>query len=165
VDVRRRCRKRQHENQSGQTGGGVAAAIENRDPRPRPHPRPRLPPRQHPPPSIDLSCSPASAAVLPCSDRARRRFSCETCSHASAAPRRALAADMASPPAEQWRWLSPLGGRTKMAEIAASPLSGGNGVTDDGGRDPSSTERHLVPAVRPSQTKASLYDGPGRQQY
>ena len=28
-----------------------------------------------------------------------------------------------------------MGGRTKMAEIVSSPLSGGNGVADDGGRD------------------------------
>jgi hypothetical protein len=27
-----------------------------------------------------------------------------------------------------------LGRRSKMTEIAASPLSGGNGVADDGGR-------------------------------
>ncbi len=32
------------------------------------------------------------------------------------------------------------------------------------GRDRSSTERHLAPAGRPSQTKASLDDGPGHQQ-
>jgi len=53
----------------------------------------------------------------------------------------------------------------KMAEIVASPLSGGNGVADDGGRDRSSTERHLAPPGRPSQTKASLDDGPSGQKY
>ncbi len=164
MDVRRRCRKRQHDSQSGRMGCGVAGMTLG-DPCPRLHPRPRLPPRQHPPPSINLSSSPASAAVLPCSDRARHRFSCETCSHASAAPRSALAADMAMPPAEQWRWLSPLGGRTKMVEIVVSPLSGGNSVVDNGGRDQSSTERHLASAGHPSQTKASLYDSPGCQQY
>ena len=52
-----------------------------------------------------------------------------------------------------------------MAEIVASPLSGGNGVVDDGGRDRSSTKRHLASAGRPSQKKASLDGSPGGQQY
>ena len=53
----------------------------------------------------------------------------------------------------------------RRAEIVALPLSGGDGVADDGGRDRSSKERHLAPAGRPSQTKASLDDGPGGQKY
>ena len=52
-----------------------------------------------------------------------------------------------------------------MAEIVALPLGGGDGVADDGGRDQSLKERHLAPTGRPSQTKASLDDGPGGQKY
>ena len=80
----------------------------------------------HRPPSIDLSRSPVSAAVLRPGPlqvlmrdilaRARRPQTRSACGHGV------------------WRWLSPLGGRTKMAEMVASPLSGGDGVADDGGK-------------------------------
>jgi len=65
-----------------------------------------------------------------------------------AARSRALAADMVSPPVKRWQLLSPLGRKTKMVEIVALPLGGGDGVTNDGGRDRSSTEHHLAPPGR-----------------
>ena len=67
---------------------------------------------------------------------------------------------MAWPPAERWQWLSLLGGKTKMADIVSSPLSGGNGVADDGGRDSVISRQ---PGVPPDE--GLLDDNPGRQKY
>ncbi len=64
------------------------------------------------------------------------------------------------------RWLSLLGGWTKMARLwRCLSVVAMAGVTNDGGMDRSSNERHLAPTGCPSKTKASMCDSPGRQQY
>jgi hypothetical protein len=47
-----------------------------------------------------------------------------------------------------------------MADIVSSPLSGGNGVADDGGRDSVISRQ---PGVPPDE--GLLDDNPGRQKY
>ena len=111
----------------------------------------------HQPPStfIDFSRSPASTAVL----RAPTRRI--TGSHARHVCTRA-------PPTAVLlrRWLSLLGGRTKMARLwHCLSVAAMAGITNDGGRDRSSNERHLTPTGCPSKTMASVDDGLGGQKY